>query len=781
MNITIDNLQGQGPLDFTSALDATIAPRVERKLNLPASFRCGLLAGASGFVVPVVGARVVVTRADGSLVFTGYLTGAPDLEYLGVGETGPAYRYGLIAESDEVLLDQKALPNRAPFVARSAGSVLQRLAEDLLPGFFDTSSVQDVDVLASYAVNPQKKFSFHAAEIALSARASYRAMDGALVLAPVGAVTYAINENDANFSPVGLTLQCQNLVANDVTAIGLDEPQSYVRDYFESDGSSLSFYLSQKPLQQSRGALIDEQYLGSTLDPATWVASDPTDAFSVASQTLQVSGGMGSDGYSTVAFVEQIELGGALELQHGDVNFTAASQGVIGGLYSGTISQANCLAGFQITPSGTATNIQALISGTPTGPVVTTAAGHRYVLTTYLYSMEIYRSGEIYHSSVHPAGSGWGGATTPADVRFVLEVQDIDPGNPATLIAAATVLYDGVISNAPGFATYALVDAINMQCSVAYTYAAHISLAEVRTAAPSSSYVTQLVGPPAAGGQCEIAGSTTLVIYPQYLPLGGGGIVVSYRSAGRALAEIRNSASIASLQTGADDGTRGIVRAIKTPSARTQADCENAALAILDDATGAAWTGIYETWSDFLPGGAEDIFPGDAVAVNVPSRNAVFSAIVRSAAIDLVDPAGDRGMYAIEFANDLAASLAIQDSASVTTVLLQDMPAPQTTAQVGAYYLADLTDAQITSATATTVSVDAGISLPSGYGVEVRAHDFGWGVSNDRNLLGRFSAETFTLPRLTRSQTYFLRLFDSSSPPRYSRYSAALHIDIPLS
>jgi hypothetical protein len=66
------------------------------------------------------------------------------------------------------------------------------------------------------------------------------------------------------------------------------------------------------------------------------------------------------------------------------------------------------------------------------------------------------------------------------------------------------------------------------------------------------------------------------------------------------------------------------------------------------------------------------------------------------------------------------------------------------------------------------------------YNDEVRAHDYGWGESNDRNLLGRFSAETFSLPRLARTQNYFLRLYDSSSPPRYSRYSAALHVDYPL-
>jgi hypothetical protein len=66
------------------------------------------------------------------------------------------------------------------------------------------------------------------------------------------------------------------------------------------------------------------------------------------------------------------------------------------------------------------------------------------------------------------------------------------------------------------------------------------------------------------------------------------------------------------------------------------------------------------------------------------------------------------------------------------------------------------------------------------YNAEVRMHDYGWGVANDRNLLGRFNTETFNLGRFVRDQNYFLRLYDNSSPPRYSRYSAALHVDYPL-
>ncbi len=785
MKLTIDNLQGQGPQDYTGALDGTKLPKVERKLNQPAELQFSLVANSPGFVIPVTGARVTLGKTNGSDVFTGYVTTAPQYEYLGWGEQGPVYRYNVVAQSDEVLLDQKALPNRCPFVARSAGNALRQLAQDLLPGWFDTSMVQDVDTLASYAVSPQKSFSFHAAEIAVASRASFRTMNGALMLAPTGVNSYALNESDANFSPVGLWLNSPNLLANDVTVIGEEEPQAYVRDYFVGNGESLKFYLSQKPFAQVKPALIDEEYLGPNLDPATWVVSDPASAVSIVAQTLQIAGGTGVDGQTSVRFIEQIELGGALEFQHGDVSFTAASQGVIGGFYARVISAAGCLAGFQIMPSGSGSTIQALINGAVTGPVIATTPGHQYFFTTYLYSMEIYRAGETYHSSVRPAGSGWGGAAIAADVRFVLEVQDIDPGNPATLVAPATVLYDDVIEGAPGFCTYALADAVNLQCSIAYTYVAHISLAEVRTAVQTSPtqyapYTTELVGALSEGAECEITSSPSLDFFPQYVPALNQLIVASYRGSGRAVAQVQNAASVASLRNGADDGTRGAVLAAKTPSARTDVDCENAALAILDDATGTAWSGSYEIWSDFLPGAAADIFPGDAIAVNVPSRGASFTATVRAVEIQIADPADDRGFYTIEFANDLAAALGIEYGSSAITIALQDMPPLLQTTQVGAYYQTNLTEAQITAVTSTTVQVDAGMTPSAGEGIEVREDDYGFGQENDRNLLGRFSTQTFSLPRLATTQDCFLRLYDSSSPPRYSRYSAALHIDYPL-
>lgn len=296
----------------------------------------------------------------------------------------------------------------------------------------------------------------------------------------------------------------------------------------------------------------------------------------------------------------------------------------------------------------------------------------------------------------------------------------------------------------------------------------------------NSSYVTQVVESLSDGGQCAIVSSTTLDFYPEYVPPLNSLIVASYRGRGRAVAEIIDPAGIAALANGTDNGVRSVVRSMKSPSARTQMDCENAALAFLDDATGAAWSGTYETWSDFLPGAAEDVFPGDAVTLNVPSRNATFDAIVRRVSTEVVDPQNDRGLYKIEFANDLASPLAYQQQDSGTVVSLQDSPARISKDQVGAYYLASLTEAQVTQVSSTTVQVDAGVAPGTEQGIEVRIHDYGWGASNDRNLLGRFTTQTFTLPRLGRRQNYFLRLYDSSSPSRYSRFSAALHVDYPL-
>ncbi len=474
-----------------------------------------------------------------------------------------------------------------------------------------------------------------------------------------------------------------------------------------------------------------------------------------------------------------MELGGAAVLQHGDVMFNAASQGILGGLYTASVAAGFCVAGFQITPSGGQSNIQAIIQGVPIGPSLTTIGGHHYALTTRFYSLEIYRQQQIFHSSARAAGSGgWGGSTVRADVRMVLEVHDIDPANAGSLVAASTVLFDGLIVNAPAFCNYASVNASNLQCAIAFTRFLSAPDTEVRSALPGSSYRTRLVGGLSEGAECTVLSGSTLDFFPQYVLAPNELLEAHYRGSGRAIARVTNPASISAQQTLNSNGVYGTVRHLKEPAARTTADCENAALALLDDSGSPAWSGEYEVWSDFLPGGASDIFPGDTLAINVPSRGAAFQAIVERVEIMINDPANDRSLYRMTFANDAAKVLALEFQAAQIATPLN--VAPISAAQIGGTYLPALTAAAIAQIGSTTASVDAGVAPISGGGIEVRWTDIGWGLSNDRNLAGRFSNQLFTLPRLARSQTYYLRQYDASLPPKYPRFTSALHIDFPL-
>ncbi|HEY7352926.1 MAG TPA: hypothetical protein VH596_09200 [Terriglobales bacterium] len=788
MKLQIDNFDGADPRDYTADIDATRPSHLMRKLNEASQFNFSLLSTGAEFIVPVSGARVTFSRANDQKIFTGYITSAPECEYLGWGERGAIYRYNFIAKSDEVLLDEKRLSVRSAFVARSAGDAVRELTEDAMPGAFDLSGVSDLDIVAEYSPDPQESWSTHVARIATEARASYRVLDGAIVFAPVGVSAYMLNEADATFSPPSLALQPGNAVVNDVTVLGYVEPQAYISDYFVGDGLTTRFYLSQTPFTRNSRTIFNEEYTTPTLDTTRWIVADPNHAVVAGNGKLQIAGGNGVDGATTVAFVEKVELGGSCVLEHGDIAFTSAlSSGILGGLYLGPIVAANCLAGFQISPAGSTSEIQALINGTLAGSALSTVTGHHYVLTTRIFSQEIYRQQQIFHSATNPAGNGLGGAQVSANARVVLEVHDIDPANPATMVAPGAVLYDGVISSAPAFCTYALVNSTNLFCALTFTRLIRTIDVEVRTALPGGPYVTRLVGPLSSGCECNVVGSTTLDFFSEFAPAPNQFIQVRYRgqhgdalllTSGRSVTRVTNPASIAAQKHGIDDGVRSDVRHLKLPPARTSADCENAALAMLANNVTAGWSGKYEVWSDFLPGEAQDIFPGDALDVNIPSRGATFQAIIRGVEITFADLAGEHSWYAITFANDAAENLSFQfETANVSAAL--NVPAIADS-QVGSTTLPALTSARFTEVTSTTSTIDAGVPAIAGGGFEVRWSDAGWGEFNDENLAGRFTTQTFTLPRLSRAENYFLRQFDGSNPRKYSQCTTALHVDFPL-
>jgi len=781
MKLLIDNLGGLGPQDYTAFVDASKNPTIGRKLNSPAELKFGLAAGEGSFVVPAIGARVTLTLSNGNDLFTGYIVEAPTYQYVGWADRGLVYRYEMVALSDAMLMDRKAPPPHPPFVDRNAGDAFRQLTAEALPGWFDVSGVGAGDPIPYYSVNPAKKWTASAAEIALSARCYYRDDDSKLFFAPLGANTYPLAENGVTFSPGDLQLQSVNRLVNDLTILGPLEPSAHVKDYFCGDGHTTKFYMSQKPFTRSsqvalyNRTILDEIY--AELDPTHWIVTDPLGVITVSNSQLQVAGGTGTDGQTLLTFIEKIELGGATVLEHGDVVFNAASNGVIGGLYAGAVSIAGCLAGFRVTPVGSSCNIQALVEGSVTGTALATQAGHHYVFSTQLYPTEVYRMEQVFHSALHRSGGARGGGAIACDVRVVLEVHDIDPANPATQVAPATVLYDDVIRNAPGFCTYALINAGNVRCSVAFTYVWLAADALVRSTLPGQDTVTMLTGSLRDGAQCHVSTEPALQFYSEYIPAANESIEVSYRGQGHAMARVTNSASILAHRGGGDDGVRGSVREIGLPVARTSADCETAALALLDD-SGQGWAGEYQAWSRFLPGGAADIFPGDGLAVNVPSRMASFAAVVREVDAEIADMAGENIRYTLRFVDAGDPSL---DFAFATALMKQtQVLTPIDVSMVGNVYLADLTDAEVTNVTSTTVTIDVGFTPVAGGGIEARYSDAGWGIDNNRNLVGRYTSRSFSLTRYARAQTYFLRSYDGSGPPKYSRYSTALHVDYPL-
>ena len=608
MNFLIDNNDGLGPQDYTGWVDGDHLPHIVRKLNAPATLSASLVSADSSFHPLAVGGRVILQRSDGFRLFTGYLDVPPQMEFLGTGQNA-AWRYLLHAIDDSSLLDRNPLPARTPFASRTAGDALKTLTNDLLPGGLDVSGVQDVSTVNQFAIVPQKTWTYHAQELASEARAMYRAHDGKLLFQPVGQQSFPISESDPNFVPTALVLQQPNELRNDVTLVGELEPLVYVRDYYLGDGTTLAFYLSQTPYAKTAITVFEEDYTASQLEPWLWSVSDPNNKVSLSGGQLQLNGGP-----SSISLVEQVELAGSLVLQHGKFTFSAASSGIVGGLYNGAISQANCLAGFNVSPSGTNCSIQAVVNGAAVGSVLTTTGGHVYSFVTQTICPEGHREHQTYLSSTHPAGSGRGGDAIAAPVRVVLSVHDVDPNNPATLAAPATVLFDDVLPSPPGFATYALISESSFFAGVSYTRMQHIVDAEIRSMVPDGTFRTRLSGALADGGECYISTSGVLEFYAPYPPQLNEEIVVSYRTSVRAMARVQDPNSIAQHAQGGDTGRRIFVRKLKLPPAPTSVDCENAASALLDDAVQGAWAGEYQAVSDLLP--VEDVIPGNAVQVS---------------------------------------------------------------------------------------------------------------------------------------------------------------------
>jgi hypothetical protein len=252
-----------------------------------------------------------------------------------------------------------------------------------------------------------------------------------------------------------------------------------------------------------------------------------------------------------------------------------------------------------------------------------------------------------------------------------------------------------------------------------------------------------------------------LEFYSADAPLAEERLVIRYR--GRSLTAARVASG---------SGNSAVV-SVNMPALRTPADCRLAALSLLEDAGQSRYSGEYSPWSDALDG---DVLPGHAVAVDLPSRGAAFSAVVREVWIEPADMEGDRSRYRIRFANDAAEAIATETVAAraAQPTLTAESPADPPAG------IAPLPEAEVVSFGVGAATIDAGTPPPEGGGFEVRRSDAGWGVGTSANLVGRFTTQQFTVARAARVSEFAVRAYDGSTPPRYSRVSTILHMDWPL-
>ena len=127
MRLTIDNLDGKGAVDYSDQLVPEGPITIRRELNKPSTLTCEMLI-LSGDEPSRLG-RVVVSRGDSLVLFTGYLSRVPESIYAGEASAGSIYRLRVSAISDEWLLDKQGLSRGGESYTLSGDELLESLTK----------------------------------------------------------------------------------------------------------------------------------------------------------------------------------------------------------------------------------------------------------------------------------------------------------------------------------------------------------------------------------------------------------------------------------------------------------------------------------------------------------------------------------------------------------------------------------------------------------------------------------------------------------------------------
>jgi hypothetical protein len=765
VKLTIDNV------DYTSALAAKPPLRIERELNAPSICSFVLVPSAVNLAVPLRFGRVVVSDDNGTVLFTGYIATEPALELAGEGPAGPVYQAVVSAISDELLLDIQGVPQMTAMYNEPVRKVLQSFTSTVDTAQFSFNTAQATDIAGRFVAEPSEKWSTNAGLLASHSRNAYCAIAGSIMLAPVGNTTHQLSEADGSLQIAHLQAAQVKALANDVTVCGDEEPSAYVTEVFQGDGATTLFDLTEEPFfpPSSKAHALMDLFQEPSINLTIWQLQDPGEHVSLSANGLTCSGGNGIDGQTSLSTISNMELGGSLVIEANGVLLNAGSTGVLNGLYSGDIKTQNCIAGFQVSQINSSTMVAPVISGTVAGSSFSPVTGHVYTLRIRIYAKEIQRVLQSYYSVDDSGAKLLGGTGISCNANCVLEVQDTANGVSQTPI----VLYDGVITNAPAAGTFALLNSANLYCSIRSVNVTQQGPEWVTSIPPSGSMVTRRIGTIAQGADCKIERTGKLRFYPTSVPQSGELIFVSYRTKRRAVARLANSVATSPDGLTQIPATSRWTGTVTSPKPLSSVDCENAAAAILNLASsrGAAWKGIYTGWNFETQG---DVWPGDLLALLATSSGMAANVVVRKVQIDAQNTSPQLNKYTIYFANDWAEPLAIKTSSAVPadTWLPQQ---PQTTEP-----LISLRDMSVTSVSSSAIQINTNVAPPSGGGFEVRRRDWSFGPGTDSDLVLRSPVSNFTIPREAVMEQYYVRMYDGSTPPNYSRFSSAVFVNVPL-
>ncbi len=768
MKITI------GGQDYTSALDATHPLTIERKLNEPSVCQLWVALPTNDSATLMRNQPIQVTGDDGTNYFTGYLAASPMPEYAGLGLEGPRYRFALEAISDEYLLDQLPMASGKGAAGLNAGPLLSSLVAKTGSIAISTQALSLTTPVSTFTPAPGASFSTGAGAASNEACAAYRAANGAITLATIPAAIHVLDETQGNLALGNLALSAgvKRALANDITVCGEHEPTAYVTEYFLGDGVTTQFNLSSDAfaLPPSRSTIIRELFNEGQIDLRLWGNPGSHNYLSLGASGLSMQGGTGRDGDTQLAWIDPVEMGGTLLLEAIGVTLANGSTGMLAGLFNGEQTQPGCTAGFQVTAQqGTgAVAVQPFVMGLPTGSLYPINPANQYTLRLRVHCPECERGLAVYRSYSDGGTVSYGGQWNIAPANLLFEIQEFVSG----VAGMPVILYNGQVVSLPGAGTVVAASCINLVGTMRALNLSNLGSGWVVTTPAGGAPSTRRTGTTAQAAECHVESTGRLIFYTGFAPPAGEQIAVSYRAMGRSVGRSVNTASQQALAQAGLPSVSAWLGSVTSPAPRSSQDCRNAALVMQMGATSvsALWSGTYKCTRASLDA---DVWPGDALQLNAPSANLNAQVVVRNVTLSYAATYPDLVQYAIAFANDWADDLAIKTSASVPG----DTWLP---AAISPTYLPNLNALAVATMTGANVIINAGATAPSGGGFEIRRRDNCFMPGADPDVVMRGSQSTMTFARTSASDRFYIRMYNGSTPPNYSEFSAALIFNLPL-